>query len=276
VQFAEQSCYVERMANRLFPALLRYWRQRRGLSQLELALQADVSSRHVSFLESGRSVPSEAMVLRLFAVLGVPLRDQNQALLAAGMLARFPENTPDGIPPEVKQAIAQMIEQHEPFPLVVLSADSVVLCCSRGATALFKAFVAEPAALPMPLDMITLLFDERLLRPFVVGWESLARAMVSRLHRELLLSGDPRLAALLQRIFSIPGVPVAWRHPDFATETEASLTVRLERDSLRAAFLVTVTVFSIPRQVALDELRIESCFPLDAETRALCARLADG
>lgn len=265
------------MTSRLFPALLRYWRGRRGLSQLELALEAEVSSRHVSFLESGRSQPSEEMVLRLLSVLDVPLRDQNQALRAAGMEPRFPEPAADAMPPEVEQALSQMIAQHEPYPIVVISPDSTIVRSSKGAVSLFGAFVAEPEALPTPLDMFSLMFDPRLLRPFVVGWEALARSMVSRLHREnLQCGGDERLTALLERVFAYPGVPRTWRQPDFAAEAEPTLTVRLARDDLRVGFLVTVTVFSAPRQVTLDELRIESCFPLDAETRAVCARLAGG
>ena len=262
------------VTSRLFPALLRYWRNRRGLSQLELALEADVSARHVSFLESGRSRPSEEMVLRLLAVLDVPLRDQNEALRAAGLAPSFPES--DGeLAPDIEQALLQMIAQHEPFPLVVLSPDLVVLRASKGAVALFGAFLAEPSALPEPPDMISLLFDPRLLRPFVLEWETLAHAIVSRVHREnLLYGGDDRLTALLERAFTYPDVPQSWRQPDLSSRPDPSLAIRLARGELLASFLVTVTVFSSPRQVTLDELRIESCFPLDDETRALCTRLA--
>src|SRR5258706_9039861 len=90
--------------SQMFPALLRYWRTRRGLSQLDLALEADVSTRHVSFLESARSRPSEDMVLRLLTVLGVPLRDQNAALAAAGFTPRFPEDGAEGMAPELEAA----------------------------------------------------------------------------------------------------------------------------------------------------------------------------
>lgn len=263
------------MTSRLFPALLRYWRNRRGLSQLELALEAEVSSRHLSYLESGRSRPSDEMVLRLLSVLDVPLRDQNEALRAAGFEPCFPESRPNAIPPSVELALSQMIAQHEPFPLVALSADLTVLRASQGATALFGAFLKEPEALPSPPDMISLLFDPRLVRPFVVGWESLAHAIVSRVHREnLLYGGDERLTSLLTRAFAYPDVPESWRQPDLSAQAEPSLTIRLERDGVRVAFLVTVTVFSTPRQITLDELRIESCFPLDDETRAVCARLS--
>lgn len=255
---------------RLFPALLKYWRGKRGLSQLDLALEADVSSRHVSFLESGRAQPSEEMVLRLFAVLGAPLRDQNEALRAAGLPARFEEPAFTSLPPEIDRAIEQMMRQHEPFPLTVLSLDGTILRSNQAAQTLFAEFVAEPALLETVRDLYTLLFDPRLLRPFIVNWEALARSLVSRLHREALVRGDPRLTDRLEHVLAFPGVPVSWRQPDFAADDGPTLTVQHERDGLRANFLVTITTFSSPRQVTLDELRIESCFPLDDATERLC------
>lgn len=263
------------MSSKLFPALLRYWRGRRGVSQLELALEANVSARHISFLESGRAQPSEDMVLRLLAVLQVPLRDQNEALRAASLPQRFAEPPLDGIPPEVDQALVQMMAQHEPYPMNVVVADATIVRSNRAAPTVFGAFIGEPAALPAPLDMFALVFDPRFLRPFIVDWEPFAHGMVARLHREnLQRGGDARLIQLLERVFAYPGVPRSWRHPDFSRTAQPTLTIRLARGDLRVGFLVTVTVFSAPQQVTLDELRIESCFPLDDATRRLCARLA--
>ena len=262
------------MKSRLFPALLRYWRGRRGLSQLELGLEAEVSARHVSFLESGRAQPSQEMVLRLLSVLGVPLREQNEALRAAGLEPRFPESSADSLPPEVALAITQMMKQHEPFPLTVLARDATILCANRSAHAMFKAFAADPAAVLPTLDLFSLFFDPRLWRPFVVDWAHVAHAMVARLHREALLSGDARLTVLLDRLLGFPDIPPTWRQPDFSTDSGPILTFRLARGDLKVGFLVAVTTFSGPRQVLLDELRIESCFPLDPETRKVCERLA--
>src|SRR5262249_22432530 len=112
---------MNRSEARLFPALLRHWRTRHGLSQLDLALAADVSPRHVSFLETGRAQPSREMFLRLGATLGVPLRDQNAMLRAAGFPDEFPEpGLGDGLPAGITQAIERMLRQHEPFPMTVL------------------------------------------------------------------------------------------------------------------------------------------------------------
>lgn len=264
------------MKSRLFPALLKYWRSRRGLAQLELALEADVSARHVSFLESGRAQPSVEMVLRLLSVLGVPLREQNEALRAAGLEPHFPESPADRLPPEVDLAITQMMQQHEPFPLTVLALDATVLRANRAAHAMFATFAVDPAVLSPTLDLFSLFFDPRLWRPFVVDWEHVAHAMLARLHRETLLSGDARLTVLLDRLLGFPGVPPGWRQPDFSVDAGPTVAFWLARGALKVGFLVTVTTFSGPRQVALDELRIESCFPLDAETRLVCEQLESG
>lgn len=263
------------MTNRLFPALLKYWRDRRGLSQLDLSVESGVTARHLSFLETGRAKPSEEMVLRLMALLRVPLRDQNHALRAAGFEPRFDEPALDELSAEVNAALDQMLKQHEPYPMTVVAMDGAIVRMNAAAPKVFGAFFLDPGALPEPPDMLSMLFDPRLMRPFVVDWPVLAQQLVSRLHRERLeRSGDERVASTLERALAFPGVPQAWRRPDFSREVTPSMTVRLQRDDLRVGFLVTVTTFSAPQQVTLEELRIEAAFPLDDETRAVCARLA--
>jgi transcriptional regulator with XRE-family HTH domain len=263
---------------RLFPALLRHWRTRRGLSQLDLALAADVSPRHVSFLETGRAQPSRDMVLRLGATLAVPLRDQNALLRAAGIADAFPEpRLEDGLPDGVGQAIERMLKQHEPFPMTVLDRHYRVLRTNEGATRVLARFVADPSAMPAPLNVFALLFDPRLARPFIVDWEHVARAMTARLHREVLMrSGDADLAALLRSLFEYPNVPETWRQPDFSVPSDATLTLRLKRGDLALAFLTTLTVFNAPQNVTLEELCLESYFPLDEATTQACMRLARG
>lgn len=262
------------MSNQLFPALLRFWRTRRGLSQLDLAIEAQVSARHLSFLESGRAKPSAEMVLRLLSVLHVPLRAQDEALRAAGLSARFAERRLETIDPEVDRALSRMLEQQEPFPLVVLGRDYGILRSNRGAEALFRRFIAEPARLPDAPDIFTLFFDPKLIRPFVVDWPSFARRQISRLQRELLQrGGDERLRALLERIMALPDVPASFRQPDFSSAAPATQTMCLTRGELSVGFLVAVTKFSAPGQVLLDELSVETCFPLDEATRVTCERL---
>jgi transcriptional regulator with XRE-family HTH domain len=265
------------MKSRMFPALLKYHRGRRGVSQLELAMEAEVSARHVSFVESGRAQPSTEMVLRLLSVLGASLREQNEALTAAGLEPQFPEPpSSGGLAPEVAAAIRQMMAQHEPFPLSVLGLDATVIDANRAATTLFETFAVDPAALTPPLNVFTLFFDPRLWRPFVVDWELVAHAMIARLHRESLVRSERRLSTLVDRLLAFPGVPATWRHPDFSAAFGPTAAFRLKRGDLEVGFLVTMTTFAAPRDVTLVELHIESCFPLDEATRVTCERLAAG
>lgn len=263
------------MTNRLFSALLKYWRSRHGQSQLDLALSAGVSARHISFLESGRAKPSAEMVLRLMSTLGVPLRDQNEAMRAAGFAPQFPEPELDAISPAIDWAVERMLQQQEPFPLTLLSPDYRIIRSNRAARRVFKLFVADPSRLSDSIDMFSLLFDPAVAQPFVVDWPQLASHMLARLHRETLQSrGDSRLSSLLDRALRFQNVNAEWRHPDLSANVNSTLNVWLRRGGLSVGFMTTLTTFSAPRLVTLEELRIESYFPLDESTRIVCERLA--
>jgi transcriptional regulator with XRE-family HTH domain len=260
----------------LYPAVLKFWRGRRGMSQLDLALAADISSRHLSFLETGRAQPSRDMVLRLGAVLGVSLRDQNVMLNAAGFRPKFEEpNLDGGLSPEVAQVIARMLKQHEPFPLVILNRSYDVVKANRGAERLLARFIAEPKTLEGPMNVMRLLFDSRLARRFVQDWEQVARALLSRLHLETLARpGDQALASFLRQLQEYPDVENSWRQPDFSTPAQPALLLRLKRDDLELGFLATTSTFNAPQNITLDEVRIDSYFPLDDRTAETCTRLA--
>lgn len=251
----------------LFPALLKHWRRSRGMSQLDLAIAADVSSRHVSFLETGRAKPSEEMVLRLGAALGVPLRDRNAMLNAAGFPELFDEPALDGgLPPPISRALDRMLASHEPFPMVVMNSRYDVLRTNQGAAALMRRIILEPEALGVPINGFRLLFDPRLARPFIEDWAEVAHGLIASLHVESLQRpNDEGLSDLLRSLHEYPGVPEAWRQPA-PRPAEATFTMVLKRDALRLAFLTTVTRFNAPANITLEELRIESYFPLDDET----------
>ena len=259
----------------LFPALLKHGRRAHGMSQLDLALTAGVSARHVSFLETGRARPSEDMVLRLGAALGLPLRDRNRMLLAAGFSEAFDEPELDGeLSPGVAGALDRMLEGHEPFPMVVMNHRYDVLRTNRGAMALLSQMVAEPEALGTPINAYRLLFDPRLARPFVRNWDLIAHGLIAALHMECLQHpNDERLVDLLRSLHEYPGVPEAWREP-VPRPAEAIFTLVLERGDLRLGFVTTVTRFNAPANVTLEELRIESYFPLDGATEETCRRLS--
>ena len=265
------------MSDRLFAALLKYWRSRSGLSQLDLALSADISARHLSYLETGRAKPSEAMVLRLFSTLGVPLRHQNEALSAAGFARRFDEPALTELPLPIRAAIAQMLRQQQPFPMTVLSADYRIIDRNAAADAVFSRLVADPLRLSSgPVDMVALIFDPALARDAFCDWPATARHVLGRLQRELLRTGDERLASLLDRALQYPGVQPDWRHPDDSALLDAALEVRFQRGDLKLGFLTTLTAFTSPGTVSLEELRLESYFPLDEPTRRFCEALAGG
>lgn len=260
----------------LLPALLRHFRNQRGLSQLDLAQAADVSARHVSFLETGRARPSREMVLRLGHTLGLPLRDQNALLRAAGFEAEFDEpGLSDGMPAPIAQAIDRMLAQQEPFPMVVLDRCYRVLQRNQATRRILSRLIADPSALPERPNLLHVLFDPRLARSAVVDWERTARTLVSRLHRESLARpGDVDLAAVARSLLEYPGVPAAFRQPDFSAPSDPVIVLRLRVEDATLAFLSTITAFSAPQNVTLEELRIESYFPLDAATARACERLA--
>jgi transcriptional regulator with XRE-family HTH domain len=269
------NCYRGPMANRVFPAVLKYWRGRSGMSQLDLALAADVSSRHLSYLETGRAQPSESMVLRLMAALNVPLRHQNDALIAAGFAAHFPEPVMDSLPHAVQSAMDRMLQQQEPFPMTVLAADYRIVQHNAAALRVFGRFAFDPQLLAtQTLDMFALILDPALGKPFVRDWHNVARHMLMRLQRELSRTGDVRLASLLDRAMQYPDVEASWRYPEDEAKTYSTLEVWLQRDELTLGFLTTLTAFASPSNVLLDELRLESYFPLNDATQTACERLA--
>lgn len=260
----------------MFPALLKYWRKSRGLSQLDLALAADVSARHISFLETGRAKPSREMVLTLAATLDVPLREQNTLLTASGFHASFDESPlGEGNAGVIEHVIDRMLKKHEPYPMVVMDAGYHLIKSNGPAQHLIRHFVQNPVALKPSLNLYEMLFDPALTRPFIQNWAVLARQLLSRIHRESILRPyNERHAALLERLLSYPDIPESWRVPDFATTSEPSLTLQLKKGDWEFNFLSIITTFSAPQNITAQEVLIETLFPADDETERLCAELA--
>ncbi|MEM8933945.1 MAG: helix-turn-helix transcriptional regulator [Acidobacteriota bacterium] len=259
----------------LFPALLKHWRGQRGLSQLDLALAADVSSRHVSFLETGRSAPSPEMVLRLAATLDVPLRHVNAMLQAAGHAPAYPESTPEqALPDEIVEVLDRMKTHHEPFPLVVIDRRYDVLDLNVGAMALFGAMLGESMPDP-PLNLARLTFDPDGAQTALINFDEVGRMLLWRLQREVLAEPDDGpLRELLDEILAMPTVADDWRQTDLAAVSLPILPVHLRAGSQDLRFLTTVTAFQAPQAVVLDELRIETWFPLDDATADACRAMA--
>lgn len=261
----------------MFQALLRFWRNKRGLSQLDLSMMANVSARHISFLENGRAQPSDEMILRLAQTLDLSMRDKNAMLVAAGYEARFAVTPPTTLSPSVRWVLEKMLAHHEPYPFVVLSPGYEVVLANQGALRLVQLFVHEPESLSPALNIFDLVLDPRLIRESVVEWPSVARLMIERLQREQLMHpNDQRLTALMERSMGYPGVREFVSTPDFTVNSEAILPFRLKRNEHDLRFVTTAMVFSAPQNVTMEELLIESYYPADEATdrawRALSER----
>jgi len=267
---------MNRTDSRLLPAMIKYWRRTRGLSQLDLATQAQISSRHLSFLETGRAKPSRGMVLRLGAVLSIPMRDQNIMLDASGHEPAFVEpRQEEGLPLEVQRAVDRMCAQQEPFPLLLLNRNYDILRLNNAAESILPRLIAQPTALERPVNLLRLLFDHRLVRPAMLEWELVAQTMLTRLYRDALARpGDGATQAFIEELLGYPDVPEAWREPDLGTSCEAACTLRFRIGDIKLSFLATMTLFSAPQNVAVEDLIVESYFPIDSETADACARIS--
>jgi transcriptional regulator with XRE-family HTH domain len=245
-------------------ALLRQWRRRRGLSQLALAGAAEVSARHLSFVETGRSRPSRAMLLRLGEHLDVPLRDRNALLLAAGLAPAFPEHRLDDPPMvAVADAVARLLAAYEPYPALVVDRHWE-LVDANAAVALLTAGCA-PALLEPPCNVLRLCLHPNGLAPRIRTLGSWRAHLLTRLRHQVAATGDAELEALLAELRAYPAPPA-----DPASAHAAPVVpVRLRGpDGHELAFLSTTTLFGTPGDVTVDELAIEAFLPADDATAA--------
>jgi transcriptional regulator with XRE-family HTH domain len=249
--------------------LLRHWRGVRHLSQLALAGEVATTQRHLSFIESGRSQPSRAMLLRLARTLDIPIRERNQLLLAAGFAPLYREA---GLESEeatqVRAAVERVLEAHEPYPAVVMDRHWNVLTTNSAAGAFFGWLLGE-RELEGPPNVIRLMFDPDGLRPFVHNWEDIAEALIQRVHREAVGGfPDAETVALLDQALGYPGVPSQWRTPDFRNPPLPVVPVDFQKHGLALSYFSTVTTLGTPQDAMLQEIRIESFFPSDDATAA--------
>lgn len=255
--------------------LIKYWRRTRGLSQLSLATEADVSSRHLSFLETGRAKPSREMVVLLSTVLRVPLRERNLLLLAAGYAPVYREARLDA--PElgpVRSALTAILRQQEPFPAVVMNRHWDILDMNQAAQRFFGMLLGAGAP-PPPLNVLRLMFDPNALRPHVENWNVVAESLLQRLHREATGGvKDEVTLALLAEVLAYPGVPHELRRPNLAVPLLPVLPIRFRRGATTYDFFSTVTTLGTPQDVTVEELRIECFFPAGPETERRARDLA--
>jgi len=261
-----------------FGGLLRQWRVRRRLSQLALAVEAEISPRHLGFLELGRAHPSADMVRRLSRSLELSLRDQNALLIRAGYAPRYSENSLGAAPlVQARRALEFILRQQEPYPALVLDRHWNVLMGNEATKRMQNRFLDSTAIAELgPQNAMRLLFHSRAFRPFIVNWEAMAAELIQWLHREVVNgAGDEPTRQLLDELLSYPGVPLHWRTADLDAPTAPFLTIEFRKDDLTLRFFTTLTSFGTPHDVTLQELRIESFFPADLDTEVSVRRMAD-
>src|SRR5262245_4411917 len=246
--------------------LLRQWRDIRSKTQLDLSFDAGVSQKHISFVESGRSIPSRQMLLDLAQALDVPLRERNELLMAAGYAPLYsdqPLDTP--LLNSVSKALQRMLRQHEPFPAIVMDRHWNVLMTNDAAPQLFNCFI-DLAKRPKPRNLLHLMFDPAGMRPFVANWPETACGLLGRVYREALGRViDERTKALLAELLHYPGVKQEWRAPS-PGESMPMIPLTFVKDGVRLNYFSMITTVGTPQTVTAEELRMESMFPADDTT----------
>jgi transcriptional regulator with XRE-family HTH domain len=242
------------------------------MSQLDLALEAEVSARHLSCVETGKAQPSREMVTRLADTLAMPLRERNTLLLAAGYAPEYPETTLDA--PElaqVRRAINFILEHQEPYPAFVLNRSWDVLQANRAAARVADYLIGGSAH----ANMVRQFFDPDDLRSVVGNWEEVAGDLIRHLHDAAAAApSDAKTRALLEEALRYPGVPPRWRARELSAPPPPVLTVEFRKGDQELRFFSTIATFGTSRDVTIDELRIECAFPADDATAARCRALS--
>ncbi|KZB88171.1 helix-turn-helix domain-containing protein [Amycolatopsis regifaucium] len=251
-------------AGRPVGELLREWRDRRRISQLDLAISAEISTRHLSFVETGRSKPSRDMVLRLGEHLEVPLRERNQLLLAAGYAPAYPEGgLGDPELAAVRQAVRQLLTSHEPYPAAVV--DRGWNLVDANASVSIMTDLVSPTLMTPPVNVLRLTLHPEGMAPYVRNLGEWRAHLLGRLRRQVTQTADPALTELLEELLTYPCEdPV----PEVEVPGPGDIFVplRLRHEGVDLTFFSTVSTFGTPLDITVAELVIESFFPADPGT----------
>ena len=260
-----------------FGRLLREWRTRRRMSQLDLAVEAGVSSRHLSFVETGRAQPSREMVVLLANVLDVPLRDRNELLRAAGFAPIYRETDLEApAMGQVRRALDFILRQQEPYPAIVLDRHWNILK-ANDATMRLVGLLLDPkkTAAIGPPNAMRLMFHPDGFRPHIVNWEAATAALIQWLLRDVVSGfGDEQTRRLLDEVLAYPDVPRNWRTLDLGVSTAPFLALGFRKGNVGFRYFTTLTSLGTPHDITLHELRVEAFFPADEATEAAAQRLA--
>jgi transcriptional regulator with XRE-family HTH domain len=252
-----------------FPARLASLRKWRGLSQLQLAAAADCSQRHVSFLELGRTQPSREMIRRLAMALGLSFRQSNDLLLAAGFAPIWSETPFDAetLAP-IRQALDFMLAQQEPYPAVVMDRRWNLLQANKGAIAMVE-YLVGPLAPGAAINLADALVAPDVLRRYLTNWQEVVAYFVRSVEADAAADATKETAALRDRLLSYPGVQESLGLATPSAETVAApiLPMRFAKGQVSLELFTTLTTLGMPQDATLQEMRIESFFPLNEETR---------
>jgi transcriptional regulator with XRE-family HTH domain len=256
-----------------FPSLLSWWRRKRGLSQLQLAMAATCSQRHVSFLELGRTKPSRDMVLRLSCALDLPLRQSN-VLLAAGYAPVWTETDLGATPlAPVREALDYILAQQEPFPAVVVDRRWNLLQANKGAGAMVE-FLVGPISSGTVINLADALVAPDVLRPHLSNWSEVVRYFVRSVEADAAADATSETAVLLDRLLSYKDVRATISQMPTVGGDAPILPMLFQKGRTILRLFTTIATLGTPQDVTLQELRIESFFPMDDETREVFRRWA--
>jgi len=256
--------------------MLREWRQRRRMSQLLLASEAEISTRHLSFVESGRALPSREMVMHLAERLEVPLRARNALLVAAGYAPLYRERQlSDPQLDAAREAIDLVLKGHEPYPAVAVDRHWTIVAANNALAPLLTS--AKPALLEAPVNALRLSMHPDGIASQIANWHAWRAHLLSRLQRQVEVSADATLAALYDELADYPtpanAEPADDSHASPLEQIAVPLRLRTELGAL--SFFSTTTVFGTPVDVTLSELAIEAFFPADPQTADALRKFAD-
>jgi transcriptional regulator with XRE-family HTH domain len=256
--------------------LLREWRQRRRMSQLLLASEADISTRHLSFVESGRALPSREMVMHLAERLDVPLRARNTLLVAAGYAPLFRERPlTDPQLAAAREAVDLVLKGHEPYPALAIDRHWTIVAANNALAPLVSA--ASATLLAPPVNALRLSLHPQGIAASIVNWHAWRSHVLARLQRQIDVSGDETLAALRDELAAYPTPPGVQPADEETSSTLSQIAVplRLRTPLGVLSFFSTTTVFGTPVDVTLSELAIEAFFPADQQTAAALRAYAE-
>lgn len=260
-----------------FGPQLRSWRLARHLSQEALAARAEISPRHLNFVENGRSNPSRELVLALSDALDIPLRDRNALLSSAGYAAVYRASNLDGSElRHLRHALSHVLKQQEPYGAFVLNGRWDLVEANRGALRMLAQFPPRSAAgLAASRNILLASLHPDALRGYIVNWLEVAGLLIARLHRELAAMPSDETQRLLATALAMPDVPSHWRTPTPGQSTDPFVTVQLRSETLELNLFSMLTTIGTPLDVTAEELRIETYFPADEASERVLRQLAE-